>query len=162
MIVNYYKLVSDNDYLPKLKVIDHLEYKGDEKNLIFFEHFLPVFSALTEVRREQSENLYMIGYDYNNVINGIYHLSMGHIKKVEIPIRSIFTCLVLSNSYGFKMLHNHVIKNANPSGDDLASCELFKTIAQYMECEYYGHYIITKEKGYCIEDEEEYIFDEDE
>lgn len=161
MKLNYYKLISDEEYMPKLKVLNSIEYSGDRWELTDIYELAPVFSELTDVRREFAENVYMVTYGYDNSINGIHHISTGHLTRAEIPIRIIITHIVLSNAYGFKIFHNHPFDDVNDSEDDRKCSDLFKDIARHLECDYMGHYIVTKNRCRCIETNDEYEFEED-
>ena len=119
MKLNYYKLISDEEYMPKLKVLNSIEYSGDRWELTDIYELAPVFSELTDVRREFAENVYMVTYGYDNNINGIHHISTGHLTRAEIPIRIIITHIVLSNAYGFKIFHNHPFDDVNDSEENI-------------------------------------------
>lgn len=161
MILNYYKLASDENYLPKLKVIDSIECHVGYSGLQNIEDLMPTFACLTGAREEHVENLYMITYDHKECINGIHHIASGHVTSVEIPVRVIATHIILSGAYGFKMVHNHPVNVVEPSEDDMDCCLLFEGTAGHLECKYMGHYIISKERCKCIETKETYIFEED-
>lgn len=162
MNINLWNLVNDEHDMPKLNVINNIDYHPFGDEILRPYDTIPILCRLSDMHKAHAENIYMATYDHFGDLIGFFHVATGHMDKVAGSDRIKATCLLLSGGYSFEVFHNHPIDDLTPSEADKSVCCMEKILANYLEAIYDGAYIVTR-GGWCsVITEEMHRFDENE
>jgi DNA repair protein RadC len=89
------------------------------------------------------EMVVVIGLDHGNVPTMAHIVSLGNPSESALSISCIFKPLLLSNSSGYILVHNHPANNLQPSSSDKELTEKLKSIGQQFEITMLDHIILN-------------------
>lgn len=76
------------------------------------------------------ENVYLFTVTANHSVIGFFELSKGTISYSTMTFREIFLRAVLTNAYGFFVVHNHPSGDCFPSKQDLETASILKELGK--------------------------------
>lgn len=92
---------------------------------------------------EQAEEVFVcLGLTTKNEITTAFEISRGSVNQTLVHPREVFKRLVLSNSAGFIIAHNHPSGKAEPSQEDIQITERLDKASQIMGIKLIDHVII--------------------
>ena len=109
------------------------------------------------------EYIYVVAYDVNNWLKGIYLVSIGDDNHVKSFPREIMTFLMLINAESFLLVHNHPNNGLGISRSDEEQYEYFYKLSEMIKINFKGSYamtkdgwinVLTKERNYFVDLEE--------
>ena len=170
MICEY--IIGNNDIgFPELIPIRESNMEREEmdgdliENLLFLRDF-------TKMDIRDVETAYVMALDYLYRPLGILQLSIGDYKSCMIYSRATATFLLLSGARRFIVIHNHPSGQLKASDADVANKLMIESMANLLEIEFEGSFIITRDGwkkvgteaydywDYGDEDEEEDVGDQ--
>jgi DNA repair protein RadC len=89
------------------------------------------------------EMVVVIGIDNSNKPTVIHTVSIGGPSQAAVSISSVYKPLLLSNSVGFILVHNHPGSTMVPSMGDKELTEKLKTIGRQLEVTMLDHIILN-------------------
>lgn len=104
---------------------------------------------LDEFCSDNRENCILIGVDTKHNPTIIHHLSIGTLDRAMFSAEDIYRPILLSNSAGFILAHNHPTGDCTPSSDDIKNYERVKQISEaigvyfidcivFSDCDYFS------------------------
>lgn len=93
------------------------------------------------------EKSYIIGFNDDMEVNGLYLVSSGTYDTCYFYKRNIFTFLLLTNSTKMVMIHNHPSGNLKPSDNDISCTNQIRSLANDLGIQLVNSIIISN-KGY--------------
>jgi DNA repair protein RadC len=84
----------------------------------------------------------VIGVDNSNRPTIVHTVALGSPNQAPVSISSVFKPLLLSNSVGFIVVHNHCASTMSPSSADRDLTEKLKTIGTLLEIAMLDHIIL--------------------
>lgn len=157
-MVKVYNIFNDNDNKPKLNIQREIDI--NEKN-ISIEESVEVLNHFFNMNLLHIEHAYLIGFDNQMNMVGIFLVSVGTSNKCFFHRKNIATFLILSGAERFIMYHNHPNGILEVSENDLLAMYSVKTLAENLEIEFVESVIVTKNGWRCIERGQVYEYDED-
>ena len=151
-MINIYDIIQDNDYRPILKCINSIDVDSekqfdDERTVIFLKKYLHLNELI-------SEHVYVVCYNLNHSIAGIYCLGIGNYNSCDVYNRNLAIFLLLSGSIYFRLFHNHPNNLLQASDSDIASAQQLEILGNLLEIKFKGSYILTKNTWKNIEDDD--------
>lgn len=141
MMINIYDLIQNENYIPSFKVINTINIdnhtKFDAEKTV---NLLKQYLFLNEL---STEHVYIVGYNYDYQITGIYCVGIGENDTCNIYNRNVAIFLLLSGSIYFRLFHNHPNNSLEISESDRASAIQLELIGQLLKIEFKGSYILT-------------------
>ena len=162
MTINLWNLINDENDMPKLNIINSIDYDPNGPDILRPYETIPILCKLSKMHKAHAENIYMATYNHYNELIGFFHIATGHMDKVSASDRIKATCILLSGAYSFEIFHNHPIDDQTPSESDKNSIYMERALAAFLETEYIADYVVTKGGWTCVNDGEEYRFTKDE
>jgi len=89
------------------------------------------------------EMVLVIGVDNANRPTIVHTVSVGSPNQSFVPISCVFKPLLLSNSVGFIIVHNHPGSNLTPSSADREITERLKAVGAQLEITMLDHVILN-------------------
>lgn len=108
----------------------------------FFEQFI-----------DHREVAYVMLLNRNNKVNGVVKISEGGVMGTVIDPVLVMQAVILSNSVGFMIAHNHPSGNNKPSDLDVQLTNELKQAAKFMRVNMLDHIIICRNRYYSFADE---------
>ncbi len=138
-MVNVYEVIRNDNNMPELLIIKQINYeaKGGRYDAAFLlkkEFHLDILNV---------EHNYLIGFS-DNWIMSVFLISIGTNDTCELYYKQIATNLLLSGSESFCLFHNHPNQIINPSDEDINVANDMQKIADLLELDFLGSYIVTK------------------
>lgn len=166
--IHLYKIISDNEGKPQLKIEKTKEVIGyDENSDLSFSGIRETVLTLcemTNLQKDYCENEYIALYDYNQNLMGFGLIATGGLTEVNASRRKKATYILLSGAFYFRIFHNHPnigdLDLREPSEGDLTSAQGDKQLSFMLEVKYVGNYIISKSGFRCVDDNDDYEFDD--
>lgn len=158
MRINLWNLINDENDMPKLNVINSIDYIPDGEELLRPYDTIPILCKLSQMHKALAENIYMATYNHYGDLIGFFHIATGFMNQVKASDRIKATCILLSGAFSFEIFHNHCIDDLTPSEGDKNTIHLEKAFASFIETEYLADYIITRNGWICVNTEEEHKF----
>lgn len=91
----------------------------------------------------------VIGLDNSNRPTAVHTVSLGSPDQAAVSVSSIFKPLLLSNSTGFVLVHNHPGDKLQPSTADRELTDRLKKLGEQLEIKMLDHIIPTADgSGY--------------
>lgn len=138
-MVNVYEIIRNEHELPELLSIQQLNYNAignrQDAALILKKEF--------HIDQLNREHVYLVGFNENWIVS-IFLVSIGTTTTSSIYIKQVATALLLSGANYFCMFHNHPCQIITPSEDDVELAMDLTNLAQLLEIEFLGSYIVTK------------------
>jgi DNA repair protein RadC len=103
------------------------------------QELVKLFQFLEEVDKEKVVSVH---FDPNMVINYFEVVSIGGVDMALVSAKDIFKGVLLSNSVGFVLIHNHPHGNPTPSNNDRKIMERLEKQSEIMEIELFDFIII--------------------
>lgn len=103
-----------------------------------YEMFCDVFA----LDRQAEEYLYMLAFNTNCKLLGVFEISHGTSNKAIINPREIFIRLLLVGANSFVLVHNHPSGDCKPSKEDFGSTNRIKECGKMIGIELLDHIII--------------------
>ena len=157
-MIKVYNILNDYKNQPRLNVQRELDV--NEKN-ISIEESVEILNKYFDMDYLNVEHAYLIGFDNQMNIIGIFLISVGTSNKCFFYKKSIATFLLLSGTERFILYHNHPNGDLNASENDQSSLINIKILANILEIEFIDSVIISRNGWRCIEKGEGYAYDED-
>lgn len=148
-MINIYETIINDSGLPELKCVrqinaDRTAYSiRDTAHLLKDELFMNCLA---------DEHVYLIGYNQQLEIIGIFPVSIGDYNSSGIYNRKIVDFIILSGSTSFVIFHNHPSQILLPSEEDKHTLAVLRTIATLIQTELIGSYIIAKDGWFSVEE----------
>lgn len=164
-IINQYVIVTDNEDNLKLNINKTIKLEGISLNDLYIDDTEAVMWVMKKyfyMGNLSVEYIYVIAYDKNNLIKGIYLVSIGDAKGANSYPKEIICFLLLINAKSFILVHNHPNGNAEISKEDFENYKYYLDLSNKINIQLTGSYIITKNKWSSIANRMIYIFDEEE
>lgn len=160
-MVTVYNILNNDKNQPKLNIQREIDI--NEKN-ISIEESVEILNHFFDMRFLNVEHAYLIGFDDQMNIVGIFLISIGTSKKCFFYKKNIATFLLLSGTERFIVYHNHPNGTLDVSNDDNTSMYYIKSLADILEIEFIDSVIISQKGWRCIERGKvyEYSIEEDE
>lgn len=133
------------DYLKELKI----QYiKSKKKNPLQGQIKEPkdLVKIFKDLEKEDKEKVVSVHFNARMKMNCFEILSIGGIDMAFILPREVFKGIVLTNSVGFILLHNHPSGDPEPSSNDLKMIKLLKTAAKVLDLNFID-FIIVGDNG---------------
>jgi DNA repair protein RadC len=147
-MIRVYNILNNDKNQPKLNIQREIDI--DEKN-ISIEESVEILNHFFDMRYLGVEHAYLIGYDNEMNIIGIFLVSIGTSNKCFFYKKNIATFLLLSGADRFILFHNHPNGTLDVSTDDSLSTYCIKSLAEALEVEFIDSVIISKKGWKCIE-----------
>lgn len=157
-MIRVYNILNNNENQPKLNIQKEIDI--NEKN-ISIEESVEILNQYFDMNHLSFEHAYIIGFDNQMNIIGMFLISVGSSKNCYFYKRNIATFLLLSGSERFILYHNHPDGNLNASNNDITSMFYIKSLAEVLEVEFVESVIISKKGWKCIERGDLYEYDEE-
>lgn len=109
------------------------------------------------VRGCDKEKVIVLCVSQHNEINAINTVSIGTANEAHACPREIFKAVILSNSTGFILVHNHPSGNVQPSTTDIKLTNRIKQAGELMEIAMLDHIILGDEGNYYSFQENNYF-----
>ena len=109
-----------------------------------------VSKAVREVfklNKRPQELFVVFGTDSKGNLTSAFEVNQGNVNTSLVDIKSAFSRLLLSNSAGFFIAHNHPSGDTEPSKADHDVTESFKKASKIFELEFFDHIIIGKDSS---------------
>lgn len=102
------------------------------------------------------EVISVVGLNVRNIPTTINQVSVGSLDRCTIHPREVFKPLILSNSAGFVLVHNHPSNYLEPSNADIGITKRLKSLSDEMEIELVDSIILgTPERYYSMREKTE-------
>lgn len=98
------------------------------------------------------EKIMVIYINNSNTIINFEILFEGGLDFSLIDQRILFKNIILNNSIGFFLIHNHPSGNPNPSNDDIITTNEIIDISKKLRLKLLDHIIITEDNYYSLAD----------
>lgn len=157
-MITVYNIVNDGNNQPVLNIQTQLDI---DNNNMSIEESVEILNEYFDMNRLSTEHAYIIGFDYQMNIVGIYLISIGTSKECFFYRKSIATFLLLSNSERFIIYHNHPDGNLEISDNDKISMFHIQSLASILEIEFIDSVIISRNGWRCINKGGIYEYDEE-
>lgn len=157
-MIKVYNILNDYKNQPQLNVIREIDIDGNE---ISIEESVEILNQYFDMKRLNVEHAYVIGFDNQMNIIGVFLISIGTSNKCFFYGKSISTFLLLSGAERFILYHNHPNGDLNISENDQVSMFNIKSLANILEIEFIDSVIISKNGWKCIERGQMYEYEED-
>lgn len=141
--IKLYDLIHDANEKPELSIIHEYEVLENEYDE---EYGIDLMQNLLKLGKMDSEHLYCLAINSNNEIVGIINIALGNYKSVQVYRRNIILFLALTGAKGFADYHNHPNNVIKASSDDIVSKAQMENIANLLEIEYLGSFILGRDK----------------
>ena len=146
-MINIYDIARNENLLPKLVKVG--EYKVERKITSENDTLIDFIHNTMKVNQYDNEHLYLISMDMYDRALGVFLLSIGTYKECETSKRNIAECLVLSGARHFIMIHNHPDGALSLSEGDEQFARSMKELAELLEIEFIGSFVITNDGIIC-------------
>lgn len=147
-MINVYNILNDKNNRPKLNVQREIDI--DERN-ISIEESVEILNHFFNMKELNVEHVYLIGFDNEMNIIGIFLVSIGTCNNCVFYKRSIVTFLILSGTTRFILYHNHPNGRTDVSQDDILSMNAIKLLAKDLDIEFIESVIVAANEWRCIE-----------
>ena len=95
------------------------------------------------------EMVVVIGLDNSNRPTAVHTVALGSPDQAAVSVSSIFKPLLLSNSTGFVLVHNHPGDKLQPSLEDRKLTDRLKQLGEQLEIKMLDHIILNADgSGY--------------
>lgn len=139
--INQYKLIKDSNRHPKLQIEKTITYKKDiflsTKDVVDF------MNAKFDMKKLFVEYVYLLAFNSQQKLVGIFEVSHGKTIQADIPIKEIFISLLLLGAEQFELIHNHPNGNLKASMADVIITNKIKTCANNLDILFDDHIIIA-------------------
>ena len=159
MEIKLWNLVNDENDMPKLNVINSIDYDVNGPELLRPYETIPILCRLSNMHKSLAENIYMATYNHYGDLIGFFHIATGSMDQVKASDRIKATCILLSGAFSFEIIHNHCVDDLTPSEGDKNTVYMEKALAAFLETEYVADYIVTKGGWACVNTNENHRFD---
>lgn len=156
-MIKVFNILSNNNQ-PILNVQKEIDVDGNNMSI---EETVEILNEYLNMNCLNIEHAYLIGFDNNMNIVGIFLISIGTYNKCFFYGRNIATFLILSGSERFILYHNHPNGDLNISDNDQTSLINVKLLANILEIEFIDSVIISNNGWRCIERGDIYEYDKD-
>jgi DNA repair protein RadC len=139
--------------LVSLSLINRLKYENCEKDFRIvnskscFEVLNPFLSNL------YYEEVWLLLLNTNNVVIDKIKISQGGYNQSTVDLKVIFKHVLLKNSTGIILSHNHPSGNVNPSSCDETLTSKIKKSCENLDIRFLDHIIISGDKYFSFADE---------
>lgn len=158
-MIKIYNILNNHKNQPKLNIVREID--ANEKN-ISIEESVEILNHYFDMEYLNVEHAYIIGFDNQMNIVGIFLISIGTSNKCFFYTKSIAVFLLLSGTERFILYHNHPNGDLNISENDQISMFNIKSLANILEIEFIDSVIISKNGWRCIDRGQIYEYEEDE
>lgn len=158
-MIKIYNILNNHKNQPKLNIVREID--ANEKN-ISIEESVEILNHYFDMEYLNVEHAYIIGFDNQMNIVGIFLISIGTSNKCFFYTKSIAVFLLLSGAERFILYHNHPNGDLNISENDQISMFNIKSLANILEIEFIDSVIISKNGWRCIDRGQIYEYEEDE
>lgn len=143
--IKQYKIIKNQNKLPKLKIEKEITYNTD----IFLstEEIVNFMNRIYDMKNLFVEYVYLLSFNSQQKLLGVFELSHGSSTNSEIPIRELFISLLLSGAEQFTIVHNHPNGSFKASMSDINLSAKIKLGANQLDILFDDHIIIVDD-GY--------------
>ena len=146
-MIYFYNILNDQKGYPVLNVLKEIDLNN--KN-VSIEESIDILINYENINLLNVEHAYIIGYNNQMDITGIFLVSIGNTRQCYFYKKSIATFLILTGSEKFLIFHNHPDGNIKPSENDYLSLIQINNLANILEVDLIDSVIITKNGWNCI------------
>lgn len=157
-MVRVYNILNDDKNQPKLNVQREIDIDGRD---ISIEESVDILNEYFDMYCLDVEHAYLIGFDNQMNIIGIFLVSIGTSDICYFYNRSIAKYLLLSGTDRFILYHNHPYGTLDISSNDKNIMFSIKALANLLEIEFIDSVIISRNGWRCIEGGQCYEYDEE-
>lgn len=141
MVREYNLIINDNNILElKPSKLFEDELIIDLKDAIYFMRYNYDMDVL------ESEKVYLIGFDGNEIMIGLYCVSIGDYNTSNLYNRTIAASALLMSAKKIAVVHNHPGNNISASIEDMQASAKLNKLFEMLELEFLGCYIISRYK----------------
>jgi len=158
-MVKVYNIINNENRYPKLNLIKEIEV-NDKR--VTIEDTIEILGHYLDMYQLSVEHAYIISFNNNMDILGIYLFSIGNSKNCYFYKKSIATFLLLTGAESFILYHNHPDGNLETSENDESSIFQINLLSEILEIEFIDSIIISKNGWYCIKGKQGETYEEDE
>jgi len=98
-----------------------------------------------KLNKRPQELFVIFGTDSKGNLTSAFEVNHGSINSSLVDIKNAFSRLLLSNSAGFFIAHNHPSGDTEPSQADHNVTKSFKRAAEIFDMQFYDHIIVGKD-----------------
>lgn len=146
-MVKEYEIVFNNKFKPELKLLT--VYDADNKEPV--ENIFEIVDGLNKgtcICESISEKAYVAAFDSEGYLIGCYLISKGDSKECSIYHKQLTIFLTLTGAQSFIVFHNHPNNAYIASKGDYSSNNAVSRIAELLDIEFIGSYIVTRKGIY--------------
>lgn len=154
-----YNIINNSNNKPMLNIQKEIDIDNSNMSI---EESVEILNEYFDMYHLNVEHAYVIGFDFQMNIIGIYLISIGSTKQCFFYKKSIATFLLLSGAERFILYHNHPDGNLKISDNDNLSTYYIQSLAELLEIEFIDSVIISKNGWRCIKRGEVFEYDDDE
>lgn len=151
-MINIYDITQDQEYKPFLRCINSIDI--DSETQFDDERTVELLRKYLYLNEFIAEHVYVVGYNLNHSIAGIYCLGIGDYNSCDVYNRNIAIFLLLSGSVYFRLFHNHPNDLLQTSDSDKASATQLEILGRLLEIEFKGSYILARNTWKNIDDDD--------
>ena len=165
-MVKLYNILNDDNNRPILNTSLELDTNGQNVSI---EESVEILNKFFHMDSLGMEHNYIIGFDDQHNITGIFLASIGSSREVRLYKRSIATFLLLSGTTSFVAYHNHpgAVLGVDPeallhaSDADERCIYWYEQLAEDLEMKFIESVIISRNGWHCIRSGEGDSYDDD-
>ncbi len=139
-VVRWYDAIINDDNLPELITVREFDY--DERG--GRSHVLEILKNEIHLNKLATEHVFMVCFNPAWKMS-IFLISTGTTMHADVSMNKMATYLLLSGAKSFSIYHNHTTQILEPSENDIRLSEAVESIADLLELDFLGSYILTKE-----------------
>ena len=141
--MNIYKLIMDDNKLPKLEATFSFEINKEYSNLN--DYVYDICKNKIKFTNNFDEYTYIFAFGFNDSLKGIYELSHGAHSDAPIYHKELFMFLLLIGAESFIIVHNHPSGNIRPSMADLQTTSLLSEFSKLLKIDFLDALVIGKD-----------------
>lgn len=127
----------------ELESIQHF----DAYDMSTIDSYMPVLNLYYNASILANENLWVVAVKYSGEVIGVYKCCIGNTQHTDVDYKPIFTFCILTDCYGFYLMHNHPNeKKVEFSMSDIRCNEEIDQLAIQLGFKYYGGIVITEDE----------------
>ena len=107
---------------------------------------------LFSLQNKTEEYLYLIAFNAQNDVTGIFEISHGNVTSTFVSSREIFQKALLACATNIILVHNHPSGHPEPSREDINVTRKIYQAGRFMDIELSDHIIIAKEGFFNLAD----------
>ena len=147
MKITEYKVVQDMNKHPQLLPTHSYIWNG--KDFMTYDNIVDMMNKCFNMNRLNEEYVYVLAFNWNMDLTGIYELSHGTSKNSTITNKELHIFLLLSGADQFIIVHNHPNGTLEISDDDNMITSDINAFSTLLGINMIEHIIISN-KGYAL------------